>query len=565
MASAFWFIVLIGILIFAHEAGHFLFAKLFRVKVLTFSLGFGGPIRIGRYKLSFQPGETEYRIAWFPAGGFVRMMGDDPTEDIAPQDRPRAFLSQPAWKRFLIIFGGPLFSILLAVPIYFVYHLVQARAQAPIIGAVVPGSPAAAAGLQPGDEVIQIGDQHVQTWEDVDEGIQASGGEPVTIQVQRLGQPLKAEVDPVEELDETGLELLGERWDAGLRHNRQGNIMGVVTPDSPAARAGLNSWDKVLEVGGLQVSGWADVERVLAANGTHLLPIKVVRASEIKIGAVSIRAPAMVEAVIQPEPATQAPDGARVAGGAYTGLEPIDLYVMGLLDDYPAKQAGMQPSDRIVALYGKPIQSWEQFSRTVIEHKDDPIPVTIRHHDQLKQLVIKPKIIEETNEFKQVIRKPGMGVTYSPNVLGGEIIDRPDRLLYALKMSVVQTWRAISMNILGFVRIFEGRVAPTEAIGGPLMILDVAGKSAEKGLTTFLSMMAFLSVLLGLLNLLPIPILDGGHIAFILIEAVRRKPLSVGAKVIASYVGLLLLVSLMAFAFYNDISRYWSDISSIFG
>jgi regulator of sigma E protease len=114
------------------------------------------------------------------------------------------------------------------------------------------------------------------------------------------------------------------------------------------------------------------------------------------------------------------------------------------------------------------------------------------------------------------------------------------------------------------VRIFQGRVKATEAIGGPIMILDIAGKSAEKGWLYFVKMMAFLSVLLGMLNLLPIPILDGGHIAFIAVESILRRPVSIKARLIASYVGLVLLAGLMVFAFGNDINRYWSDITSIF-
>ncbi len=564
MASVFWFIVLIGILIFAHESGHFLFAKLFNVKVLTFSLGFGGPIRIGRYKLSWRPGETEYRVAWFPAGGFVRMMGDDPTEQIAESDRSRAFLTQPAWKRFCIIFGGPLFSILLAVPIYFVYHVFQSNARAPLVGSVVSGSPAAEAGLLPGDAVLRIGDVETLTWDDVDEGVQSSDGEPVAVRVMRAEQELEFRIRPVGEQDETGLELMGVRWDLGLRHSRQGNIIGVAAPDSPAARAGLQSWDKVIEVAGISIGGWADVERILADNGTHLLSVKTVRLAKIEIGAVKIRAPALVEAVIQPEPAGKAPPGCLRTGSAWTGIEPIDLYVMGLKEDYPAQQAGIQPGDKIVSMFGKPVGSWEQFSRTIIEHADEAIPIQVRHQEHLLDLKIKPRILVESREFGQTVRKPGVGVTYLGNLLGGEQIARPDRLTYALKMSVVDTVRAISMNVLGFVRIFQGRVDVSEALGGPIMILDVAGKSAERGFGTFLSMMAFLSVLLGLLNMLPVPILDGGHITFIIIEAVRRKPLSIGTRVVASYIGLVMLVSLMAFAFYNDISRYWGKISSIF-
>lgn len=566
MASIFWFIILIGILIFVHEGGHFLFAKLFNVRVLTFSLGFGGPVRIGRYRASWQPGETEYRIAWFPIGGFVRMLGDDPTQDIAATDQPRAFLTQPAWKRFLIIFGGPLFSILLAVPIYFGYHLLRAEAAAPVVGRVVPGAPADEAGIRYGDRVVAIGGESTETWEEVDEAIQDhGGGEPVEVRVERGEKQLAFEIDPVRELDETGLELLGERWDLGLRHHRLGNTIGVVEPDSPAARAGLQSWDRLLELDGQTIDGWAEARRLMRENGLQPLSVEVVRAADVRIGAVTIRVPVLKRALIDPVAAARAPPGTRVYGAAYTGIEPISLYVHGVLDDFPAKAAGIRPNDKIVAIGGQPIRSWEQFSRYVVAHADSSIPVEVRHQGRIEKLTLKPKIIETTNEFKQVTRKPGLGVSYRPSLLAGEVITRPDRLSYALEMSVVQTWRAITMNIRGFVRIFEGRVAATEAIGGPIMILDVAGKSAAKGIGTFLSIMAFLSVLLGLLNLLPIPILDGGHILFIVIEAIRRKPLSLNARMTASYVGLLLLISLMAFAFYNDISRYWSDITSFFG
>ncbi len=131
-------------------------------------------------------------------------------------------------------------------------------------------------------------------------------------------------------------------------------------------------------------------------------------------------------------------------------------------------------------------------------------------------------------------------------------------------MAFVDTGMAAYMNVIGFVRIFQGRVKPTDAIGGPLMIMDIAGKSAKKGWRYFVKMLAFLSVLLGMLNLLPVPILDGGHIAFIFIEVIIRRPVSVTARIVASYVGLILLVGLMVFAFGNDINRYWSDIASFF-
>jgi regulator of sigma E protease len=564
VASLFWFIVLIGILIFAHEGGHFSFAKLFKVKVLTFSLGFGTPIRIGKFKLSFKPGETEYRIAWFPIGGFVRMLGDDPTEEIPIEDQPRAFSTQKAWKRFLIIFGGPLFSILLAVPIYFVFHLVQDTAPAPIVGRVVPGSPAALAGIQANDRVFSIAGSVTETYEDIDNGIQNSGGEKVKITVERAGKKLSFDVKPQPELDETGLELQGQRWDAGLKHRRQGNIIGVVRPDSPAVRAQLQCWDRVLEVGGIPVEGWWDAQNIIEGNGKHLLPVTVVRAAHVEAGAVTIKTPVLMETFVRPLDVSQAPPGTLHPTTAYYGIEPIELYIGEVSEGLPAARNGVVAGDKIVSVGGQPIYSWEQFSLAVAGQSDDVIKVQIRHDSVLRAIEFRPEIVTQTNEFKQKIRKLGLGVSYMPNTLPGQRIARPDRFLYASKMSFVDTGNAISMNIIGFVRIFQGKVKPSEAIGGPLMIADIAGKSAKKGWQYFVQMMAFLTTLLGILNLLPIPILDGGHIAFILTEAIIRRPVSIKTRVVTTYIGLILLAGLMIFALGNDISRYWSEITSPF-
>ncbi|MFC1654535.1 site-2 protease family protein, partial [Myxococcota bacterium] len=558
MASIFWFIVLIGILIFAHEGGHFLFAKLFKVRVITFSLGFGSPIRFGKFKLSWKPGETEYRIAWFPAGGFVRMLGDDPTEEVPEEDRARAFSTQAAGKRFLIILGGPLFSVLLAIPIYFITRVVDDRAPAPIVGKVVPGSPAEQAGLMAKDVLVQVGDNEIDTWEDVEAGTQASAGAEVEVVVERDDQRHSYTIKPREELDETGLQLLGQRWDLGILHRRQGNIIGVVADDSPAGKAGLRSWDRILEVCGVPVEGWWDVQRILGNNGDHLVPVTVVRASELRVGAITIKGPVLVDTFILPAAADQAPEGAWRTGTAYLGLEPVDLYVHKVTKGKPGEKLGIRPGDKILSVYGRPITGWDQFSRAILENPEGPIPLQIRSRGEIRRIDFVPEVIKQPNEFKQSIRKLGLGVEYLPNLLAGKYAPRKNRFLYATGMAFVDTGMSMYMNVIGFVRIFQGRVKASEAIGGPIMILDIAGKSAEKGWLYFVKIMAFLSVLLGLLNLLPIPILDGGHIAFIGIEAVMRRPVSIKARLIASYVGLILLVGLMVFAFGNDIHRYWS-------
>lgn len=555
MTTLFWFVVLVGILIFAHEGGHFTFAKLFRVKVITFSLGFGTPIRLGRFKLSYKLGETEYRIAWFPIGGFVRMVGDDPNEEVPPEDLPRAFSSQKVWKRFLIIFGGPLFSICLALPIFFFYNLTQDRAAAAQVGLVVAGSPAAQVGLQPGDRVLEVDKRPVTTWEELDGAVQDSEGCPVELLVERAGRRKSFVVKPYNELSEDQLQLLGQRWDLGLRHERQGNLVGVVM-ESPAWRAGLRTWDRLLAIGGVPVQDWLDVVKLFKHLGPGPVVLTVLREVNLEAGAVKIPVPVLLEVVLLvPADAGSLPK--HLAGVAGTGLEAADLYIKDVSPGLPAEKNGIVAGDKLLAIDGRPISYWEQFSRAVAGADGKALRLEVRNGRRLRTIEFVPEMITQINEFKQETRKLGLGVTYLRNLVVGKTIPRPHRLRYALAAAFTDTGNVIVMNTMGFVRIFQGRVKASEAIGGPIMIANIAAKTARKGWREFVQMMAFLSVLLGMLNLLPIPILDGGHLMFLAIEAVRRKPVSIKARLAAGYVGFVLLAALMIFAFSNDIQRYW--------
>lgn len=356
MNSIISFIIVLGLLIFVHEFGHFLFAKLFKVKVLKFSLGFG-PKLIGR-----KYGDTEYLVSAFPLGGYVKMLGENPNEEVPEGEGKNSFSTRPVWQRFIIVAGGPSFNLLFSVVLFFFIFWIAGMPQ-PVdntkVGGVTKESPAEAAGLQQDDIIIAINDQPTNTWDDISEFIRKSGGDPVIFKVKR-GDEI--------------LELTGQPEEQDIK-----NIFGEVV-------------------------------------GQRLM-IGIARTDEVRYEKISV------------------------------------ISALG---------AGFQ-----------------------------------------------------------------------------------------------QTWTFIYLTIMAVVKIIQ-KVVPASEIGGPIYIAQIAGKQLEAGWLNLFYFMGLLSVNLGILNLFPIPILDGGHLFFYTLEGVRRKPLSLRAQEICQQIGLFLLGSLMLFIFYNDLVRLFS-------
>lgn len=193
MTTLLSFIIVLGLLIFVHELGHFLVAKFFRVKVLKFSLGFGPKIWGRQY------GETEYLISALPLGGYVKMFGEDPQETVSPEDKARSFSHQPVWQRFLIVLAGPVFNLFFPVLLFFLI-LVSAGIPTPMdtttIGRVAPDSPAREAGLQKGDEILAINGQQITNWKNISEVISNSEGQEIRLTISREGESLKLKAAP---------------------------------------------------------------------------------------------------------------------------------------------------------------------------------------------------------------------------------------------------------------------------------------------------------------------------------------------------------------------------------
>jgi regulator of sigma E protease len=343
-------VVGLGLLIVFHEFGHFLFAKLSGVGVLTFSVGFGPKIWVKKV------GETEYALSAFPLGGYVKMVGEDPDEQVSAQDIDKSFAHKGLIKRIAIVVAGPGFNLLLAVLLLMgVFTFYGVPVMSTQVSGVEKGSPAELAGIQKGDRITAIDGFSVNEWEELSSRIKGSGGKPLNVQVRRGAETVDISVQPTQK---EGRTIFGERKDDW--------IIGI----------------------GSQVS------------------------------------------------------------------------------------------------------------------------------------------IEKGN--------PGLAVV---------------RAFY-------QTYEYSRLTLLAFYKMIVGDVSPRN-IGGPILIAQMAGQQAQEGLGSFLAFLAVLSINLGVLNLLPVPVLDGGHLLFFLVEAVIRKPVSVRYREMAQQVGICLLALLMVYAFYNDIVRFF--------
>ncbi len=350
MTTVFATILVLGILIFVHEFGHFLLAKLLGVRVEAFSLGF--PPKLLHKRI----GDTDYRLSVIPLGGYVKLLGENPNDEVPPELVPYSFMHHPLWHRFLIVIAGPLFNLAFAVLAFFTIFTVTGLPYiTPEIGAVVENSPAARAGLQKGDQVLTVDNYPIKRWDEISEKVVQAGDRPVTITVKRGEQVFTVNVKP--EMMEVP-DLLGNK--------------------SRSLKIGINA-------------------------------------------------------------------------GELLGYEPVG--------------------------------SWR-----------------------------------------------------------------------ALTESSFYTWRLSYVTVLSLYKLVM-REVPLKAIGGPILIAQLAGRQAERGATQLLQFMGFLSINLFLLNLLPIPILDGGHLLFFFLEAIRGKPVPIKHREMAQGVGLMLILALMILVFYQDILR----------
>lgn len=435
--------VLLGVLVFVHELGHFILAKMMGVKVLKFSLGFGPKIIGGKF------GDTEYLLSAVPLGGYVKMLGEEPGEELNESERTRAYNYQPVWKRFAIVFSGPLFNLVFAAFVFVLIFMSGVPVPLPDIGDVQENSPAATAGLMTGDRVEQINGKTVESWHDISGILKKSSGQTLALKIIRNDRVVEVPVKPEKKADKNIFGEDKEVWDIGVEPLLLPEV-GEVMKGSRAEKAGLKRGDRVIEVEGTALKTWQNMTTLIHASPEKPLKFKIQRGEQV------------MDMTITPKKESyKTPDGEEMA--------------IGLI--------GIKPAG---------------------------------------------------NDF---IKKYGLSESVS--------------------LGLKRTWDISELTVLSMVKLIQ-RIIPSSTIGGPIMIFQMAGEQASQGALNFFTFMAVISINLGILNLLPIPILDGGHILFLGIEAIRRRPLSDKVVMIAQKAGLVFLLTLMALAFYNDIVRLFA-------
>lgn len=541
------FVALIGALVFVHELGHFVWARIFGVKVLKFSLGFGPRV------IGYRHGETDYCISLIPVGGYVKMLGEDPSDRIAHEDIPRAFHNQRLWKRFVIVLAGPAMSLLFPIGLYFVVFLGNTDLLPPVIGSVVQGYPAESR-LLPGDRVVSIDGNEVRSFREVREAIAASPGSPLVFEVLRDEARVTVRVTPAALRPRHGQDPTETSGFLGVAPGFALPVIGVRGPSSPAYAAGLRSFDLITMYAGIPIRRRVELERVLTASRGSTVPLAFLRPQKVERAAgglvdIEVLSPAL--ALFTPEPGTgSVPER--------TGIDSSDLYVSDVAEGSPEHQMGLRRGARIIALDDLPVASWELFRERITEapQRLRALRFSLDGHESAGAFALRST--RWSDEFGQRHRRLELAAEHWSPAETEALVPNPAPVWHAARSAWRETGDVLRFLANTLVQLVLGRV-PISSVGGPIMIYDVSRSSAGAGPWGFMRLMALVSLNLGLLNLLPIPVLDGGHLLFFALEAVTRRPVKLWVRQTLSAMGLILLLGFMALALHNDMTRRAAD------
>jgi len=533
------FLAVLAPLVIVHELGHFFFAKLFNVKAEVFSVGFGPRLFTRKW------GETEWCVSAIPLGGYVKLLGEETESDkpLTEEELKRSLPRQAPWKRFFIFFGGPLFNFLWAIVVFAVIFVIGEPQVSNVVGRVVEQSIAEKAGLRSGDRIVSIDGQLTDKWEEVDHYISAHPRQTLNLDVDRAGTGRI--VVSVETTATRGFNHLGEFTTLGavegMSEFPRATTIGVSNPETVAWKAGIRLGYSISEFQGVPVKTWEEVQALYQG---------VTAGTEASLKLVNQKGKDPVELKL-----LRAHDTETLTEA--TGMHSSELFVEKVMEKTPAEQAGMQAGDRLLRVNGKGIYSFIELRNAIQSAGEAGEVAKVEWERDGKTIAadITPASTAGTDPALRKVVQHTIGVV--PALVRAEPVLTVLRILNPITLVYKATERMLSLTSKNFASIgkmFSGSVS-VGTLGGPILIGKLAGESLSQGLISFLTMMGILSIGLGVLNVLPVPVLDGGHLLLLAIEAVRGKPLSLRQMEVLQQVGLALILLLMLVVMRNDVLR----------
>lgn len=543
--------VALGVLVVIHEAGHFFVAKMFGVAVPVFSVGIG-PRFIG---IQFRG--TDYRISAFPFGGYVRMAGADPFGERSPEEDlyplEQQFTQKPIWQRILILLAGPMANLIFPVVVFSIALMIGEPEYSSDVGSVSHDSPAWTHGIREGDRIVSVNGQVVSVWGEFQDALDTYYGETIEIQVLRGKETVSLS------LPANAYSLLGygvpDVNALGLSPLQRSTRIGIDDPHSFAALAGLKTGDWITHVDGRPVNSWNELNQWLQGQQHVLQIMRAERSSE------GVQTQSMELHLQKTDEMLWSPPPEDLLSNAW-GMVPSDVYVGHIVQNSAALEAGICNDDRIFSLNGKLVRSFSHLVSLVHESQQGVEPgttkelrLTLIRNGQYLEKTIVPKLSQEM-VLSRTMYRPLIGMASYPNSYqGGEMAVRKYGVLDSIQTAMQRTLDSIRniFSILGGV--VTQNIRFQDAMGGPVAIFTQTAKAFEQGIFAYTGLLAMVSLSLGIVNLLPAPVLDGGQILFYSLEGIRGRPLSIALREKIQMIGVLLLFALMLMVTVFDIQR----------
>lgn len=514
------FIIFLGPLVFFHELGHFLFARLFGVKVEVFSIGFGPKLFRKKW------GDTEYAFSLIPLGGYVKMFGDDPlaTEELSDEEKKVAYTAKGKWARFWIVFGGPLANFILAYFIYFALVVVGENVPQARFGVIPENTKFHEIGIRSGDVLKQINKKDILSFDDLN----MIDSEVKSLTLQR-GTASK----------EIAVDFIGTRFVQDFASYR-GQLRAPVLVDDKGQRYFVT--DTETPDFSRSLEHYAD----LKLDRIFLLPIAEKITQATKLEKLKFDLKNKKEIVLDSSASSL---NQLIENKFY----PMDLLVESIVMGAPADKAKLRQGDLVAKIDGVALTNFEELRAAIQKVKEgSSAKITVLRDNEflVKDLIPEHK---EVNGKKVLTIGVYSGIVFLPVKM---VESKAKSFIDSIALAYSRTMDGMYKTMLGFKKLITAEVALNN-IGGPIAIGKVASDSFHISLSMFFRLMAIISINLGIINLFPIPVLDGGHIVFIGLEVLNGGPLSRKKLQVAQQFGMSLLFLLIFVALFNDISRFF--------